>query len=74
VITFHTYQPGDLSELTAVWNAVFSGGPNFASLTEQDFIDRVTAQPSFDPAMLLIAADAGRVVGFVHFGPLTNFW
>jgi ribosomal protein S18 acetylase RimI-like enzyme len=74
VIRFHTYQPGDLSELTAVWNAVFSGGPSFTSLTEQDFIDRVTAQPSFDPAMLLIAADAGRVTGFVHFGPLTNFW
>jgi ribosomal protein S18 acetylase RimI-like enzyme len=74
VITFHTYQPEDLPELTAVWNDAFSGGPNSTSLTERDFIDRVTAQPSFDPAALLVAVDAGRAVGFVHFGPLTNSW
>lgn len=74
MITFHRYQPQDLPGLTTVWNDVFSGGPNFTSLTEQDFVDRVTAQPSFDPATLLVASDAGRAVGFVHFGPLTNFW
>jgi len=63
VITFHGYQPEHLPELIAVWNTAFSGGPNFTSLTEQDFIDRVAGQPSFDPETLRAAEDGGRIVG-----------
>jgi ribosomal protein S18 acetylase RimI-like enzyme len=63
-----------LPELVTLWNHVFSRGQNFTLLSERDFVDRVTSQPSFDPTALLVATDARGAVGFVHFGPLTNFW
>jgi len=68
------YQPDDLSAVVKLWNQVFAGGPNFTHLTEEDFHRRVVAQPSFDPNCFLVAASAGVASGFVHFGPLTNFW
>jgi len=74
VATFNAFRWEHLPGLIAVWNSVFAGGPNFTPLVEQDFLARVADQPSFDPERLLVACDAGGIVGFVHFGPVTNFW
>ncbi len=63
-----------LGGVIEVWNEAFAGGPNFIALTKDDFLGRVIQQPSFDPADFLVAVDAGRVVGFVHFGFRSNIW
>lgn len=68
------YRQDDLPALVDCWNRAFAGGPNFTTLTEKDFLDRVDRQPSFDPEGLLMAVDGERAAGFVHFGPFTNSW
>ncbi len=74
MVSFRAYNDGDLSGIVSVWNQTFAGGPNFAALTEDDFLDRVALQPSFDPATLRVAVEGQQVLGFVHFGPVTDFW
>lgn len=71
---FHSYRSEDLPELITAWNSAFVGGPNFTPLTEKDLLDRVVGQPSFDPDAMIVACDAGTAIGFIHFGPMTNFW
>lgn len=74
MLLFRAYQDGDLPGLVSVWNHTFAGGPNFAPLTEDEFLDRVALQPSFDASTLRVAVAGTEVRGFVHFGPFTDFW
>ena len=74
VIALRTYHSTHLEGLVGVWNQTFAGGPNFIPLTGEDLQARVIRQPSFDPGCLVAAVEGERVVGFVHFGPMTNFW
>jgi len=69
-----TFRAAHLKGMAEVWNEAFAGGPNFVHLTEADFRRRVTEQPSFDPANLLVALRDGRVAGFTHFGFRSNLW
>jgi len=64
----------DLPGLASLWNAVFTGGPGFVTVTEDDLARRVVDQLSFDPRNLLVACHSERPLGFVHFGPRTSLW
>lgn len=68
------YRKHHLPGLAEIWNQTFNGGPNFMPLDERDLLRRVVNRPSFDPANLLAATSGDRVLGFVHFGPRTNYW
>ena len=77
--TFRTYRRSDLAALVEAWNCSwehcsFSAGTDFVPLTESDLLGRALDQPCFDPEGLLVAAQGDRISGFIHFGPVTNFW
>lgn len=74
VASFRAVRPSDLPGIVAVWNRTFAAQPNFIPLTEADFRKRVMGEPSFDPDCFLVSANRKAVAGFVHYGPLTNFW
>jgi ribosomal protein S18 acetylase RimI-like enzyme len=69
-----TYREQHLPGLAEIWNQTFLGEPNFVPVCQQDLLRRVVDQPCFDPNDLLVATRDEQVLGFVHFGPRTNFW
>lgn len=72
--TLRAYQSSDATGLVACWNQALSGGPNFIAVSEADLARRLTGQTAFDADSLLVAERGGEIVGFAHWGPLTNFW
>jgi hypothetical protein len=62
-LKLETFRAAHLKGMAEVWNETFAGGPNFVHLTEADLRGRVTEQPSFDPANLLVALRDGRWPG-----------
>lgn len=74
VTTLRVYQSSDAAGLVACWNKAFAGGPNFIPISETDLVRRLTGQTAFDAESLLLAERRGEIVGFTHWGPLTNFW
>ncbi len=67
MIRLETYHPQRTFELLEFWNAAFTGQRNLRALTAQEWQQRVTAAPAFDPKGLILAvADDGQVVGGVH--------
>lgn len=47
-------------------NRVLANHRHWAPITEADFVERVLAQPAFDPQGLILAWADGKVVGGVH--------
>jgi GNAT superfamily N-acetyltransferase len=60
------YTPADLPELVAFLNRTLLGHRHWVAISEAEFSERVLDQPAFDPQGLLLARDAGRVIGGVH--------
>jgi ribosomal protein S18 acetylase RimI-like enzyme len=74
MVELQIFQADCLPALIELWNRCFTGGPNFVALTEADFARRVTSALGFRPDRLLLAMQAGRMLGFVHFGPRLELW
>ena len=74
MVELQSLRAGHLPALVEVWNRCFAGGPNYVAVTEEDFLRRVTSAVGFRPERLLLAVQADRVLGFVHFGPRLELW
>jgi ribosomal protein S18 acetylase RimI-like enzyme len=60
------FTPADLPGLTGFLNRAFAGHRHYEPITPEQFVERVTAQPAFDPDGLILARAGGEVVGGVH--------
>ncbi len=63
VIRGFSRETGDLTALAALNRTVFAEHPDQGWLTEADLAERTT-EPWFDPSGLLLAEQAGRLIGF----------
>ena len=59
------YRPGDESSQAAIWNAATVGLPKFKPTTVPEILRRVRAR-DFEPATLVYAEDAGKIVGYAQ--------
>jgi len=66
MVSFVPFEPMLLSQLTALWNAVFQTRRNFYPISEGLYRKRILEQRAFDPQGLILAMADGAVVGFVH--------
>ncbi len=60
------FSPDQLTVLTAFLNRVLAGHRHWAPISQADFVERVLAQPAFDPAGLILAWDGDALIGGVH--------
>ncbi len=71
VVEFRRFRNTDPPRLLDVWNDALRGRGAVALRTSTPLERHVFAKPYFDPDGLILAEDAGQLVGFVHagFGP-----
>lgn len=68
MVTYRHFRNTDPPGLMEVWNDALSGRGTVRVRTSSPLERQAFARPYFDPAGLILAADNGRCVGFVHAG------
>ena len=64
--SIHVYDRQYLDGMTALYNAETDFEPHIAPLTPERFVELVEKKSYFDPSGLFVAAEAGKVVGWIH--------
>lgn len=64
--SIESYHPDYLEQLTALYNAENAFEPHVASLDPARFVVLIETKSAFDPGGLLVAVEAGEVIGWVH--------
>jgi hypothetical protein len=75
-VIIRPYRPGDESAQAAIWNAATAGLPKFKPTTVPEILRRVRAR-DFEPATLVYAEEAGKVVGYAQLqanGRVSHPW
>src|SRR5438874_289349 len=68
MLRIRPFRNDDPPGLVTLWNQAVTGRGAYELHSPAPFERHVLSKPYFDPAGLLIAEDAGRMVGFVHAG------
>jgi ribosomal protein S18 acetylase RimI-like enzyme len=71
VVQYRTFRNTDPPRFMQLWNQIFTGRSAVPVMNCTMLEEHVFAKPYFDPAGLIFAVDADRLVGFAHagFGP-----
>ncbi len=74
MIQYRPFRNPDLPGLVEVWNESWTGRGAVRFPCRTPFEEHVLAKPYFDPAGIVVAEEAGYVVGYAHagFGPNAN--
>jgi ribosomal protein S18 acetylase RimI-like enzyme len=68
VVSYRTFRNTDPPALADLWNESFTGRGAVRLSSSSPLEHLVFSKPYFDPTGLIVAVDAGKVVGFAHAG------